>query len=145
MKRDLTYRFNTELSPEDESLYQAWKKANRHGFSDEYDYDMRGAWLAGNRGDSNMHFPDEFKKPNHPTFSTQSRYYGMDGVWSTNPLNEHEPSFGGHWYNNMFFPTETNMENIKNIGVFPKKGDRFIYGIDDTAVILNPYYRDSEH
>lgn len=82
----VSYRdqYNTRLSPEDEAAYQAWAKKNGRE-NDVEDYDMRGAWLeAKQKGvsleDGRGHFPDTYKKPNHPTFSDQSKYNGEGGV-----------------------------------------------------------------
>lgn len=76
--RDLTTMYNTALTPEQEAQYQDWAKANGRQ-NDTYDYDMRGAWLNGVEQSGNGHFPDTFKKPNHPTFSKESKYSGVDG------------------------------------------------------------------
>lgn len=77
-------QYNTHLSPEDEAAYQAWAKKNGRE-NDVEDYDMRGAWLeAKQKGvsleDGRGHYPDTYKKPNHPTFSDQSKYNGEGGV-----------------------------------------------------------------
>lgn len=86
-------RYNTQLSPEDEAEYQAWAKKNGRE-NDVEDYDMRGAWLEAKRKgvsleDGRGHYPDTYKKPNHPTFSTESQYNGeggaRGGTWSTTP------------------------------------------------------------
>jgi hypothetical protein len=84
--RDFTDRYNTQLTPSEEAAYQAWAAKQGHA-ADTYDYDMRGAWKSGasSGDDPRGHFPDTFKKPNHPTFSDQSQYHGVDGyvggVW----------------------------------------------------------------
>lgn len=82
--RDFTGQYNTPLSPDEEGAYQSWAQgqsqaAGRDINNDNYDYDMRGAWKAGAGAAGNGHFPDTFKKPNHPTFSDQSQYHGVDG------------------------------------------------------------------
>ena len=86
---DFSERYNTELSSEDESRFQEWaRKENRAG--DVYDYDLRGAWKELQSGDmeedARGHLGDKYKKPNHPTFSDQSQYNGVDGyvggAWS---------------------------------------------------------------
>lgn len=74
-------RYNTELRKEDEAKYQQWvadrsKSDNRDRSKDEIDYDMRGAWKSGAATAENGHYPDTYKKPNHPTFSDQSQYHG---------------------------------------------------------------------
>lgn len=58
--------------------------------SDLYDYDMRGWWQQNQDASlDGAHLTDIFKKPNHPTFSTQSQYHGADGhqggEWAPQP------------------------------------------------------------
>lgn len=77
---------DTKLSPDKEQQFQKWKAKyapNDSGF----DYDLRGAFLKGyTPSPDNGHFPDEFKKPNHPTFSNQSKfakdYPELAGSWA---------------------------------------------------------------
>lgn len=97
---DYSDKHNTKLSDDDEAKYQKWAKANKRE-KDTYDYDMRGAWKEnGGKQSDNGHFPDTYKKPNHPTFSDESKYHGTDG-------NE-----GGKWSKNgdrdIFTPGKTN-------------------------------------
>ena len=87
-------RYNTELSPEEEAKYQDWvkeqgKRAKRDMSNDEIDYDLRGAWKSGAAAADNGHFPDTYKKPNHPTFSEESQYHGTKDA-----DGEHR---GGRW------------------------------------------------
>jgi soluble lytic murein transglycosylase len=88
---DYSNKFNTQLSSSDETKFDSWaaalsKKEGRDVTKDMYDYDLKGAWKQGADQAANGHFPDTFKKPNHPTFSDQSKYSvaGGDsgGVWS---------------------------------------------------------------
>lgn len=66
--------YNTRLGDDEESKFQQWKKVNAPKDSGA-DYDLRGAYKEGARADpKNGHWPDTFKKPNHPTFSNQSKY-----------------------------------------------------------------------
>jgi len=69
---------------------------------DTYDYDLRGAFLNNAGQAANGHYPDTFKKPNHPSFSDQSRYHGADGY------------SGGTWTQNnngwAFAPGTTNLQ-----------------------------------
>lgn len=81
---DLTDSYNTPLSDADEAAFQSWSKGNGHA-GDTYDYDLRGAFKSGAGQADNGHFPDTFKKPNHPTFSDQSKYSGSGGL------------YGGQW------------------------------------------------
>lgn len=79
---DFSGRYNTPLTPEEEAAFQKWAK--KEGRSDDvYDYDLRGAWKELKSGemseDDRGHLGDKYKKPNHPTFSDQSKYNSIDG------------------------------------------------------------------
>ncbi len=98
LANDMTGRYNTLLSPEEEAAYQQQYPDPRA----TYDYDMRGAFQQGISPAENGHYPDTFKKPNHPTFSDQSMYHGVDG------------NFGGSWTQQgdqwLFAPGQTNID-----------------------------------
>jgi hypothetical protein len=107
---DMSGQYNTVLSPDDEARYQAWGKQQaaqigRNPAADTYDYDMRGFWQSGEPVAANGHSGDAYKKPNHPTFSNQSRYQGADGAT------------GGTWSGGQdgrpwgFTPSTTNLQN----------------------------------
>lgn len=88
-------RFNTALNPDEMKGYAQWlaeqsTKLNRDVASDSIDYDMQGAWKSGVATSDNGHFPDTYKKPNHPTFSDQSIYHGV-------PDENGGSYFGGKW------------------------------------------------
>jgi len=81
--------FDTGLLPPQEAAFQQWVKQqsgpkfrNRDLSLDLQDYDLRGYWQeqgqyeVGGKG----HMPDTYKKPNHPTFSTESQFHGMPGA-----------------------------------------------------------------
>jgi hypothetical protein len=76
---DYSDQFNTVLTPKQEKDYQKWLKTLPPQQRSTYDYDMRGAFKANAGQSENNHFPDTFKKPNHPSFSDQSVYHGADG------------------------------------------------------------------
>lgn len=84
--------YNTPLQPEEQAAYAAWKARyapNDYGM----DYDYPGAFKAGVAPDPvNGHWPDTFKKPNHPTFSEES-IYAQDA-----------PGLAGHWEGDQFVP-----------------------------------------
>jgi hypothetical protein len=105
---DYTGKYNTKLSPDDEKKFQAWlveqSKASGHDMTNDlYDYDLRGAWKAGAGKSANGHMTDEFKKPNHPTFSNESKYSGQDG------------NVGGKWVEQngktVYVPSATNLQH----------------------------------
>lgn len=80
-----TPSYETKLTPEEESKFQEWKSKNAPKDSGQ-DYDLRGAFKAGVTPDeATGHWPDTFKKPNHPTFSDQSQYAkdrpDLAGTW----------------------------------------------------------------
>ena len=82
--------YNTNLGAKDEVAFQAWAK-NNNRLEDLIDYDLRGAWKQGAQQENNGHFPDTYKKPNHPTFSDQSIYH--------NTANPNGGKFvGGNWF-----------------------------------------------
>ena len=78
--------FNTQLAPKEEDAFQQWMKsqgqvAGKDMYGDLVDYDMRGAFkdiISGKvKPDERGHYPDDYKKPNHPTFSDESIYHGI--------------------------------------------------------------------
>lgn len=75
-------KFNTPLSSTEEQKFQQWKNKYAPLDSGE-DYDLRGAFKAGVTPAANGHWPDTWKKPNHPTFSNESQYakFGKPGSW----------------------------------------------------------------
>jgi hypothetical protein len=92
-------KYDTKLSPQDELQFQSWKSKYAPNDSGA-DYDLRGAYKAGIKPDAQRgHFPDTFKKPNHPTFSTESQYSGKDGF------------VGGKWgEGDSYTPSPTNLQ-----------------------------------
>ena len=94
--------FDTVLSKDQEKQFQIWAFNNInkdiYNYSEDkgqYDYDYRGAWLVGITPDKTGHWPDTFKKPSHPTFSTDSIYTSvkpeMAGKWNEKPENNQYP------------------------------------------------------
>lgn len=108
MDLDFTNNFNTALTPQEEADYKLWlvsqsQARGRDMSQDNYDYDMRGYFKAGSGLDGvEGHFPDTFKKPNHPTFSNESVYHGVGdgrggryvgGAWSNKDgVDHYQPS-----------------------------------------------------
>lgn len=107
--QDLTNKYNTPLSATEEAAYQKWAKDNNK-LKDTYDYDLRGAWKEGSAGTGEAHSPDTYKKPNHPTFSNESKYNGAEG------------KTGGEWVKQpsgsyTFNASETNVKNMGEQGL----------------------------
>ena len=91
---DLSGQFNTLLGPEELARYQDWVKSEsavqgRDLGRDVADYDLPGFWKDQQSfgADARGHGPDTYKKPNHPTFSTGSKYAEGQGAgeWRESP------------------------------------------------------------
>lgn len=83
--------FDTKLSPDEETVFQQWKQ--RYAPNDSgFDYDFRGAFRAGLTPGPNGHWSDQFKKPNHETFSVESIYASR------------HPKLAGRWNGETFIP-----------------------------------------
>jgi hypothetical protein len=75
--------FNTGLTKQEFNEFLNWAK-QRYGSKERilYEmgaYDLQGAWKAIKKGEIDFdpqtgHLPDTYKKPNHITFSNESRY-----------------------------------------------------------------------
>ena len=100
---DFTDKYNTKLTPKQEEAFLKWATENNK-LQDAYDYDIRGFWKNKEKFAENGHGSDKFKKPNHPTFSDQSIYHGVDNY------------FGGKWIEDKngvtYIPSETSMYSI---------------------------------
>lgn len=83
--------YETPLSDEEEVKFQGWKAQHAPDDSGE-DYDLRGAFSAGITPGKDGHWPDTFKKPNHPTFSIESIY------------RDAAPDKAGRWDGERFIP-----------------------------------------
>lgn len=124
--RDFSNKYNTQLSPKEELMFQAWAAKNGKT-KDTYDYDLRGAWKeiqSGNmKAADNGHLGDKYKKPNHPTFSDQSVYSGKDGY------------VGGKWGNeggkDTFTPGKGNMYQ-------PQELQRYFQKVEPNAKLYAP-------
>jgi hypothetical protein len=80
--------YRTKLTPAQERAFMAWFVQMRDQLGRDLDpndptYDMRGFWQAlqmgaagmgVDPGSGEMHFPDTFKTPLHPTMSAESIY-----------------------------------------------------------------------
>jgi hypothetical protein len=80
--------YNTALPPAQEAQFRAWLTENQVPFNPDLpvsDYDMRGYWAALQSGDpqakqavdpndNRPHFPDYWKTPLSPTFSSDSQW-----------------------------------------------------------------------
>lgn len=80
--------YDTPLTAGEQAGYEDWLKSLKAKTGNDYsstsDYDMQGAYKAGTKQAENGHFSDQFKKPSHMTFSTDSQYSGKTftgGKW----------------------------------------------------------------
>jgi hypothetical protein len=110
-------QLGTKLTPQQEAGYLDWKAKNRPNDSG-MDYDLRGAYLAQLNPDNRGHLDDEFKFPNHPTFSTGSKYSTEKtpgGEWKKLPSGQFyfEPS---RWM-------ENDTERMKFLLEYMKKAE----------------------
>jgi hypothetical protein len=123
---DYTDRYNTKLTPSEEAAYQAWA-AKQGRQADTYDYDMRGAWKSGASAgdDPRGHYPDTYKKPNHPTFSDQSQYHGVDGMQGG--------TWGGTDAAPTFTPSATNLAMMS-----PAQLQRYFQQVEPDATLILP-------
>jgi hypothetical protein len=84
--------YTTPLSADDIPDFQKWKQQYAPRDSG-FDYDLPGAYKAGLTPDTATgHWDDQFKKPNHPTFSTFSQYA------------KDRPDLAGTWQGDQYIP-----------------------------------------
>lgn len=93
---------DTQLDPILRYFYEAWLRSQTaaRGFDPSgSDYDMPGYYMSGGWLDppGTGHFPDTFKKPNHPTFSNESVYH-------MTPNGQGGLNLGGSWDGEVFTP-----------------------------------------
>jgi hypothetical protein len=84
--------YNTKLTPNEAKEFENWG-INRYGSKENLlremgSYDIQGAWKAIKNKEIDFdpvtgHLPDTYKKPNHITFSNESKYAnGQGGQWN---------------------------------------------------------------
>ena len=73
--------FDTYLGAASEQAYQSWKNDLPEQLQSDVDYDLRGYYKEHGPEDAAGHLTDKYKKPNHPTFSVESKYY-KKGMWA---------------------------------------------------------------
>ena len=95
-KREGGNPYSTVLTPEDSVKYNQWKNTIPKRLQYEGDYDLAGFWKKNPTWTPNtpgVHMTDQFKKPNHPTFSNESQYY-----------NDSLKYKAGYWENDNYIP-----------------------------------------
>ena len=124
---DFTEKYNTALTVAEEKRFQTWvKSAGKE--KDLYDYDMRGAWKAGETANGETgHWTDKYKKPNHPTFSVESQY-----STSENP--------GGTWKGDKFIaatpPVDSNYASTPYVTHFASP-ETFVNDVSKSPYLKN--------
>lgn len=82
----------TKLNKNEEEDYSKWKSKLPERLQNDEDYDLKGFYKEFNKEPlpegSGYHLIDRYKLPNHPSFSSESKYY--------NPETEY---LGGQWQN----------------------------------------------
>lgn len=125
-------RFTTALRPEQEQAYQAWRAALPADLQNEQDYDLRGAFLASAKANGRLHMTDQFKKPNHVTFSDGSQYSNAatpGGRWvATGRKNAVDPTQDEY----VFFASpenarHTNIDDMASYFVGSEPGNYAVY------------------
>ena len=131
--------FTTKLTKKQEDKFQNWYKNVSYelGLDSNPDnplhaYDYRGFWLENRNKDidytqPDFHFSDTYKKPDHPTFSIESKYadkkYGID------------PKTVGHWDGENFISGSFN----------DMMGVKYKTNIEKEAINKNTPYTPSEN
>jgi hypothetical protein len=120
-------KYNTELTKEEQKDFDKWvakesKQQGRDIMMDKGAYDIQGFWKSGDwkKRDADNHGTDTWKKPNHPTFSNQSKYNGAGGLYGGNwtedagyqPSKQSLNNYGPDYYNWMFGEEPNRPEHL---------------------------------
>jgi len=121
----------TTLKPEQEKSYQEWRTKLPKNLQSEDNYNLRQLWLEnpGIKPSANMHFPDKYKLPNHPTFSSESMYFNPTNQYMAGRWNETDSSWNYIPYNSQFKQPVVEMK--KNGGFVPKADQGYYMGEDE--------------
>ena len=134
-------QYKTQLTPEDEKVFQDWfrrtvveKQLHINPDPDNplHYYDFRGAWKAGFEPEVGGHWPDTWKTPGHPTFSTES-------------INaKYAPELAGEWDGENYLPPSMYGYPIRKptaseIDFFYKNKHVSGYAAEDGSIVLNPF------
>ena len=110
-------QYNTPIPAEKYTDFMRWSeqesaRRGRNIMADMEDYDVQGFWLNGDWKKQGIggHATDKWKKPNHPTFSTESIYHNQNGYK------------GGTWKikngKTFYTPSQTNIQFYGKQGLF---------------------------
>jgi hypothetical protein len=137
---DYTQEYNTEIPTERYGDYLKYVKKmtelrdGRDFFKDMYDYDIQGAFMANIEPNENMHFPDTYKKPNHETFSVESKYYDPE---------DEVAKKAGTWSGDEYIPYGTEAEPKPFISWDDVSNDKRYSdaSIEDKSMTLEKYFK----
>lgn len=156
-------KYNTPLTEEEKIEYDAWvasesKRQGRDITMDLGAYDIQGFWKSGDylKMDEDNHGSDKWKKPNHPTFSNQSKYHNIDGyiggTWSEDggytPSDYTRQLYDKNYYDRLFGrepnrPEYLNLPKMQTAG--ETEGEKPIGTIPlDEVVITAPSKRNNK-
>ena len=99
-----TGKYDTVLSKDEEKKFDEWRRNNPKNFQSTEGYDLKGYFKENGAVDltaKGQHLPDKYKKPDHITFSKDSKYHSEEtpgGEWSKDDK--------GKW---RFAPSEHNI------------------------------------
>lgn len=92
--------------------YYEWKDSLPEGLQNTRDYDLKGFYdkYGAEAIEQGQHLTDEFKKPNHITFSKESKYY-KEGMWA------------GEWKEDSFnIPEDTPEKKVNELKKYFESG-----------------------
>lgn len=92
--------------------YYEWKDSLPENLQNTSDYDLKGFYKKYGAADveQGQHLTDEFKKPNHITFSKESKYY-KEGMWA------------GEWTEDSFnIPEDTPEKKVEELKKYFESG-----------------------
>ncbi len=108
----MSNKYETKLNKEEQKEFNDWfKNAKENGtiHPDDkgQDYDFKGFWkdLVKNKDgktefSAESHFPDTYKKPNHETFSVESKY-----------AKGEMKKYAGSWDGETYIPSKKRYKN----------------------------------
>lgn len=97
--------------PKTRSGFYEWKASLPKRLRYEGDYDLKGYYnkYGASKVKGEAHLTDEFKLPNHPTFSTESKYF-----------NENTKMQGGEWDGDSYVPFDPSKP------IFDEKNNKYL-------------------
>lgn len=140
--------FDTPLDPQQQQGYEQWKSTLPPRLQWTGDYDLQGFYKDNGpvpfSGD--MHMPDTYKKPNHPTFSNESQYapMGNPGSWNGNTfMPPAPPNFAEQPFRrDVSFVTQNRQAFIERVAMLGGGNPQLLK--DVSTVLTNPNQNQKE-